>query len=224
MYRILIVEDEPAISRIVEKYLNKANYNCQIASDGFIALDLFSKNAFDLVILDIMMPGIDGFRVLETLRETSNVPVIMLTAKELEEDRINGFNKGADDYVVKPFSPQELVKRVDVFIKRIYKAEETSISNYGPFKIDKKEKTITKNDNILQLTAAEFTVLSVLFENKNQLLTRDQIINKAFGFDYEGYDRTIDTYIKRIRNKIEDDPKHPEYLITKYGGGYILII
>jgi len=221
MYKILIVEDEPAISRIVEKYLNNANYECKVASDGFIALDLFSKNSFDLIILDVMMPGIDGFRVLENIRETSDIPVIMLTARELEEDRISGFNKGADDYIVKPFSPQELVKRVDVFIRRIYKAEDNVVLTYGPFLVDKKQKIIKKNDEIIPLTSAEYSVLLTFLLNKNQLLNREQIIDSAFGMDYEGYDRTIDTYIKRIRQKIEDNPKSPKYLVTKYGGGYI---
>jgi len=221
MYKILIVEDEPAISRIVEKYLSNANYECKVASDGFIALDLFSKNSFDLILLDVMMPGIDGFRVLENIRETSNIPVIMLTAKELEEDRLSGFNKGADDYVIKPFSPQELVKRVDVFIRRIYKADENTLLTYGPFIVDKKKKVIKKNDEIIPLTAAEYSVLLTFLINKNNMLSREQIIEAAFGLDYDGYDRTIDTYIKRIRQKIEDNPKSPIYLVTKYGGGYI---
>ncbi|MBK5253228.1 MAG: response regulator transcription factor [Peptostreptococcaceae bacterium] len=224
MHKILIVEDEPAISRIVEKYLIQSNYECTIASDGFIALELFSKNSYDLILLDVMMPGIDGFKVLETIRETSDLPVIMLTARELEEDRLSGFTKGADDYVIKPFSPLELVKRVDVFIKRIYGSNEISIRNYGPFVLDDKEKTMRKNNEIIDLTSAEYLVISVLLEHKNQILTRNQIIETAFSLDYEGYDRTIDTYIKRIRSKIEDDPKKPKYLQTKYGAGYVFII
>jgi DNA-binding response OmpR family regulator len=218
------VEDEPAISRIVEKYLSKSNYECTAARDGFIALELLAKNSYDLIILDVMMPGIDGFRVLETIRETSDIPIIMLTARELEEDRLSGFSKGADDYVVKPFSPLELVKRVDVFIKRIYGVDEDTIKTYGPFVIDSKEKTIKKNNELIDLTSAEYSVVSVLLEHKNQILTRNQIIETAFSLDYEGYDRNIDTYIKRIRSKIEDDPKKPKYLQTKYGAGYVFII
>jgi DNA-binding response OmpR family regulator len=224
MHKILIVEDEPAISRIVEKYLTKSNYECTTASDGFIALELFAKNSYDLIILDVMMPGIDGFKVLEAIRETSDIPVIMLTARELEEDRLSGFSKGADDYVVKPFSPLELVKRVDVFIKRIYGSDKNTIKTYGPFIIDDNEKMMKKNNEIIDLTSAEYLVISVLLEHKNQILTRNQIIETAFSLDYEGYDRTIDTYIKRIRSKIEDDPKKPKYLQTKYGAGYVFII
>lgn len=221
MFRILVVEDEADISSIVMKYIEKNGYECQLAENGFEALELFSSQHFHLVILDIMMPGIDGFEVLARIREISDVPVIMLTAKEEEVDRIKGFEEGADDYVVKPFSPRELLSRIKVFLKRIYNYSDEVILSSGELKLYTSSMKLFRKDEEIELTSTEFKLLHVLMRNMNQVLTRDQLIEMAFGMDYQGFDRSIDTYIKRIRQKIELNPKEPVYLKTKYGLGYV---
>lgn len=221
MYKILVVEDESEISSIIQKYIEKTGYSCTLAKDGFEALEYFSSNHYHLVILDVMMPGIDGFEVLARIREISEVPIIMLTAKHEEIDRIKGFKKGADDYVVKPFSPRELMERVKVFLKRIYQASDELIITSDPFKLFTHSMKLTKNDREIPLTSTEFKIIYALIRNKGQILTREQLIEQSFGVGYDGFDRNIDSYIKRIRHKIEDDPKKPKFVQTKYGQGYV---
>ncbi len=221
MFRILVVEDEADISSIVMKYIEKNGYEGRLAENGFEALELFSEEQFHLVVLDIMMPGIDGFEVLARIREISEVPVIMLTAKQEEVDRIKGFEEGADDYVVKPFSPRELMSRIKVFLKRIYNDNDELILSYEDLKLYTSSMKLYRGKEEIELTSTEFKLLFVMMRNMNQVLTREQIIESAFGMDYEGFDRSIDTYIKRIRQKIEPNPKQPLYLKTKYGSGYV---
>jgi DNA-binding response OmpR family regulator len=220
-YNILVVEDQKDISDIVSKYLVKEGYSAYIANNGFEALECFNQHEFHLVLLDVMMPGINGFEVLKELRKISDVPVIMLTAKQEEVDRIKGFDIGADDYVVKPFSPRELMKRINVFLKRIYHETDEIKYNFKDLSLQTKSMKLIKGDKEVSITAAEYKLLFVLFKNKGQVLTREQLITLAYGDDYEGYDRNVDSYIKRIRQKIEDNPKRPEILITKYGAGYV---
>ncbi len=221
MFRILVVEDESEISSIVMKYIEKSGYGCRLAENGFEALELFSAQHFHLIILDVMMPGIDGFEVLARIREISDVPIIMLTAKQEEVDRIKGFEEGADDYVIKPFSPRELISRIKVFLKRIYNYGDEMILTSGQLRLFTSSMKLFQGEEEIELTSTEFKLLHVLMRNMNQVLTREQLIELAFGIDYEGFDRSIDTYIKRIRQKIEPDPKHPLYLKTKYGSGYV---
>lgn len=221
VYQILVVEDQKEISDILIKYIAKEGYGVAVAEDGLEALELFGNQEFHLVLLDIMMPGISGFEVLKEIRKISDVPVIMLTAKQEEVDRLKGFETGADDYVVKPFSPRELMKRIQVFIKRIYKETDEIIYSFRNLKLYTKGMKLTKDGIEIILTAAEYKLLFVLFKNKGQVLSREQLIELAYGNDYEGYDRNIDSFIKRIRQKIEDDPKNPKILVTKYGAGYI---
>jgi DNA-binding response OmpR family regulator len=221
MFRILVVEDESEISSIVMKYIEKSGYECRLAENGFEALELFSSQYFHLIILDVMMPGIDGFEVLARIREISDVPIIMLTAKQEEVDRIKGFEEGADDYVIKPFSPRELISRIKVFLKRIYNYGDEMILTSGQLRLFTSSMKLFQGEEEIELTSTEFKLLHVLMRNMNQVLTREQLIELAFGIDYEGFDRSIDTYIKRIRQKIEPDPKHPLYLKTKYGSGYV---
>ena len=221
MFRILVVEDEVEISSIVMKYIEKNGYECQLAENGFEALELFAAKHFHLIILDVMMPGIDGFEVLARIREISDIPVIMLTAKEEEIDRIKGFDGGADDYVVKPFSPRELLSRIKVFLKRIYNHNDEMVLTWGNLHLYTLSVKLYRDNQEIELTSTEFKLLHVLMRNMNQVLTREQLIELAFGIDYEGFDRSIDTYIKRIRQKIEPNPKEPIYLKTKYGLGYI---
>ncbi|MBH1939840.1 response regulator transcription factor [Mobilitalea sibirica] len=221
VYQILVVEDQKEISDVLKKYIAKEGYGVAVANHGFEALELFGDREFHLILLDIMMPGINGYEVLKEIRKTSDVPVIMLTAKQDEVDRLKGFEIGADDYVIKPFSPRELMKRIQVFLKRVYQEADEIIYSFKNLKLYTKSMKLIKNDNQIALTAAEYKLLFVLFKNKGQVLTREQLIELAYGNDYEGYDRNIDSFIKRIRQKIEDDPKNPKILITKYGAGYI---
>ncbi len=220
-YNILVVEDQKEISNIVTKYLEKEAYDFDVADNGFVALDLFSKKSFHLILLDVMMPGIDGFDVLTEIRKTSNVPVIMLTARQDEVDRLKGFDLGVDDYVVKPFSPRELMRRIKVIFRRLYGDNEDTIYQVGSFKLYTNGMRLTKDQVEIDITTTEFHLLQTFMKNKGNVLTREQLISQSFGDDYDGYDRNIDSYIKRLRQKIEDDPKKPKVLISKYGAGYL---
>ncbi|MGE5627209.1 MAG: response regulator transcription factor [Solirubrobacterales bacterium] len=220
-YQILVVEDQEEIRSIVEKYLIKEGYNVLVAKDGFEALNMFNTNTIHLVLLDIMMPGIDGFEVLEEIRHVSEVPVIMLTAKQEEIDRIKGFKIGVDDYVVKPFSVKELILRIKRLIKRVYHETEEIIYQYGDLSLYTSSMKLYRGEEEIVITSAEYSLLRVMFMNQGQVLTREQLIELAYGHEYEGYDRNIDSYIKRIRQKIERDPRNPEILVTKYGAGYM---
>lgn len=221
MFNILIVEDQSDISDIVIKYIENNGYSWDLAVNGFEALEYFSTNTYHLILLDVMMPGIDGFEVLTKIREISDIPVIMLTAKQEEVDRLKGFEKGADDYVVKPFSPRELMGRVKVFLKRVYGAAHEDVLVEGQLKLFISSMKLQKANIDIDITATEFKLIYTFMRNKGQVLTREQLIEQSFGLDYDGFDRNIDTYIKRIRQKIEVNPKKPTILVTKYGAGYI---
>lgn len=221
-FKILIIEDEKNISEIVAKYLEKEGYTTLIANDGIEGLALFRDSNPDLVISDVMMPTIDGFEVLKEIRLISDVPVIMLTAKQEEVDRLKGFENGADDYVTKPFSPKELVRRVMVMLKRTYKAiEDKQVLIEGELKLDLNKQKLYKNEDEIDITSKEFQIIYAFFKNPRQILSREQLIELAFSNDFDGFDRTIDAHIKKIRHKIEEDTKNPKYLKTKYGAGYI---
>ena len=222
VYNILVVEDQPDISSIVAKYLENEGYVPFIAKDGLEALNIFNKNQIHLALLDVMMPGIDGFQVLSEIRKMSEIPVIMVTAKIEEIDRLKGFDIGADDYVLKPFSVKELVKRIQALIKRVYNNTDEIVYRCEDLSLHAKSMKLYKANVEIPITAAEFGLLSALFRYQGQVLTREQLIEIAYGYEYSGYDRNIDSYIKRIRQKIEDDPKNPKLLITKYGAGYVL--
>jgi len=221
MYRILVVEDEPEISQVVMKYLEISGFESTLAENGFEALDKFAQEEYHLILLDVMMPGIDGFEVLARIRETSDVPILMVTAKQEEIDRIKGFETGADDYVTKPFSPRELMGRIKVFLKRVYNISDEVVLIEADLKLYASSMKVYKSGQAIDMTATEFKLLHAFMRHRHQILTRDQLIELAFGDMYEGFDRNIDSYIKRIRQKIESDPKKPVYLRTKYGQGYV---
>jgi len=222
MYKVLIVEDEKNIREIVKKYLEVSGYTVVSAKDGLDGLYQFNEKSIDLAILDLMMPNMDGFELLREIRNVSDIPVILLTAKKNEMDRLSGFDYGADDYVIKPFSPKELMKRVEVLIRRVYgkKNVEGKISAGNLF-LNLKNQSLHYKDQKIDITATEFKLLRAFFENKDQVLSRDQLIEKAFGYNYDGFNRSIDTHIKRIRQKIAIDPSVFNYIQTKYGAGYI---
>jgi DNA-binding response OmpR family regulator len=217
---VLIVEDERSISEIVAMYLEREGFRVKIADTGEKALSLLSE-AFDLIILDLMLPDIPGEVLCSTIRENSDVPIIMLTAKSGEEDRIKGLGIGADDYVVKPFSPRELAARVKAQIRRANKLEKKTLSfNGGALTLNTGNLDVRKRGIPVMLTSTEFRILMILAERPGRVLTRLQLINMVQGYDFEGYDRTIDAHIKNLRHKIEDDKKNPEFIKTIYGVGY----
>lgn len=221
---ILVVDDEKKILEIVEAYLNKEGFRVFTAKDGEEALDIFKNNLIHVVVLDLMLPKLSGEEVCSRIRATSDVPIIMLTAKSDEEDKIQGLAIGADDYLTKPFSARELVGRVNALIRRSYRGErplaDYLIFNDGDLEVDIKKFEVRKKGETINLTPNEFKILNVLLTNPGQVFTRDQLLEKAFGIDFEGFDRTVDTHIKNIRHKIEDNPKDCKYIVSVYGVGY----
>jgi DNA-binding response OmpR family regulator len=222
--KILIVEDEKNITDVIEAYLIKEDFDIITAEDGEMALKIFEKEEIHLIILDLMLPKLSGEKVCSIIRTTSDLPIIMLTAKVDEDNKIEGLSIGADDYVTKPFSPRELVGRVKALLRRSYRDSgplaEKLIFNNGDLEIEIDKMIVRKNGLNIYLTPNEFKVLVALLTNPGQVFSREQLIEIAFGFDYDGFDRTIDTHIKNIRQKIEDNPKKPIYIITVYGAGY----
>lgn len=224
MYTILVVEDEAPIRKVIKDYLVNSGYKVIEANDGKSAMDLFLNNEIHLVLLDLMLPQLSGEEVCERIRKTSNVPIIMLTAKSEESEKIEGFSIGADDYMVKPFSTKELLVRVEALLKRTYLyKKDVSKKLYlqdNRIIIDTDDKTVKKDGQFIDLTNHEYQLLVQLSLHKGSILTRQQLIELAFGFDYDGYDRTIDAHIKNIRQKLEDNPKTPTTILTVYGVGY----
>lgn len=221
--KVLIIEDEREIARIVKSYLEKDGFNVTVAETGKRALELI-KERFDLIILDLMLPDIDGESICTSIREFSQVPIIMLTAKSGEDDRVKGLGIGADDYVVKPFSPRELVARVKAHLRRIKREEKKVLSfNEGLLRIDTLSMEVWKAGKNIPLTVTEFRLLLHLAEKPQTVLSRLQLVNAVQGYDFEGYDRVIDAHIKNIRQKIEDNPQRPLFIKTIYGAGYKFI-
>ncbi len=219
--RILVVEDEAKIAEIVRAYLEKEGFKVSIAENGEKALSIL-KQGFDLIILDLMLPDIPGEEICRTIRDDSDLPIIMLTAKSEEENRIKGLGIGADDYVVKPFSPRELVARVKAILRRTSGRKAYSFNNKDLI-INISNFEVKKSGSDVVLTPTEFKLLRYLAEHPEQIFTRLQLVNVILGYDFEGYDRTIDAHIKNIRHKIEDDPREPSYIKTIYGVGYRFI-
>ena len=217
---ILVIEDEKKISDIVELYLRREGFVTKIAGTGKEATKYLNE-AFDLIILDLMLPDVSGEELCRVIRESSDIPVIMLTAKSGEEDRIRGLGIGADDYVVKPFSPRELVARVKAHLRRTKKGGERVLSfNDGLLHLDTENLEVRKQGVPVVLTPTEFRILMALAEKPGRVLTRLQLINMVQGYDFEGYDRTIDAHVKNLRHKIEEDQRKPLFIKTVYGVGY----
>jgi len=221
--KILIVEDEKKISDIVKSYLERDGFDVTVAATGADALREI-RNRFDLVILDLKLPDIDGETICKSIREISDMPVIMLTAKSAEDDRIKGLCIGADDYVIKPFSVRELVARVQAHLRRSKKDEKEELSfNRGALVIDTPAQEVKKNGTVVPLTSTEFRILLSIAERPNIVFSRLQLINIVQGFDFEGFDRVVDAHIKNLRHKIEDNPQKPSFIKTIYGMGYKFI-
>jgi len=221
---ILVVEDEPSIAEVVGLYLQRAGYHVKTAVDGKIAITMLEKKIPDLVILDLMLPEIDGLSLTRWLRDRSDVPIIMLTARREEIDRITGLEMGADDYVVKPFSPQELVSRVRAVMRRMKReqapAESEHPLTFGDLVINALSRTVTVSGKDVPLTAKEFDMLYLLAQHPKQVYTREQLLDRIWGGAEYIDPGTVTVHIRRVREKIETDPSNPTRLVTVWGVGY----
>lgn len=217
---ILVVDDEENIVSVVKAYLEREGYIVFTAYNGSEAIELFNQEEINFIILDLMLPDLSGEEICKKIRTKSHVPILMLTAKAEESNRIYGLNIGADDYMIKPFSPKELVARVRAILRRTgkdnIKANILDFSN-GDLVIDLNKMEVKRQNQLVDLTGTEYKILSLLSQNIGKVFTREDLVVRILGYDYEGYDRTIDTHIKNIRHKIEDNNK---YILTVYGVGY----
>ncbi|MFH1086652.1 MAG: response regulator transcription factor [Chloroflexota bacterium] len=222
--RILVVDDEPQIVRVLQGYLEKAGFAVLTAYDGRDALRIARQEHPDLLILDLMLPGLDGADVCRALRRESDLPILMLTARVDETDRVVGLELGADDYVVKPFSPREVVARVRAILRRTQAGAPRPSESLavGDLSLDAIRHTVTLRNAPIELTPSEFAVLQALMAAPGRVFTREQLLEAAQGVAYEGYERTVDTHVKNLRRKIEDDARQPTYILTVHGLGYKL--
>ena len=225
MTKILIVEDEISFSEAISFLLGKEGFESEIAENGRVALELFKKNHYDLILLDLMIPEVSGIDVCRAIRTTSPVPIIMLTAKDSEVDKVVGLELGADDYVTKPYSSRELVARIKAVMRRGVpdesgSAASSSIQAAGRIRMDIDRHQVTVNEILINLPLKEFELLEFLMRNAGRVLTRGQLIDRVWGGDYYGDTKTLDVHIKRLRSKIEDDPANPLLIQTIRGLGY----
>lgn len=216
---VLVVDDEYGIAEAVAAFLVSKGHDALIAETGQGALALFEQRRIDFVLLDLMLPDMSGEEVCRKLRERTDVPVIILTAKTSEEDVINGLGIGADDYISKPFSLKQLYARMEAVMRRVDKAAGSSYYD-GELSVDFDAMEVRKNGEEVYLTSSEWKILSVFFTNRKVVLSRDKLIENAFGEYFDGYDRIIDTHVKNLRKKLENDPKNPKYILTVRGSGY----
>lgn len=218
---VLVVDDEPKITKLARDYLEQAGFLVLIASDGKDALALARRERPDMVVLDLNLPQLDGLDVARQMRRESQVPIIMLTARAEETDRLIGLELGADDYITKPFSPRELVARVRAVLRRVRgDVHQSGVIRVRDLEIDLQGNRVMRSGQSLRLTRTEFTLLAMLAQSPGQTFTREQMIDRVHGVIYEGYDRSIDSHIKNIRRKVEEDPLNPTYILTVYGVGY----
>jgi len=220
---VLVVDDEAQIVRVLRGYLEKAGFSVLTASSGPEALRVARQERPDLIILDLMLPGMDGLDVCRALRKESDVPIIMLTARVEETDRLIGLELGADDYVSKPFSPREVVARVRAVLRRTQaalKAPEEGTLVVGDLRLDVPKRLLFVGERQVELTPSEFEILRLMMRSPGRVFSREQLLEATQGVAYEGYERTIDTHIKNLRRKIEKTPGQPEYILTVHGVGY----
>jgi DNA-binding response OmpR family regulator len=219
--KILVVDDEPKIIQLTQDYLENAGFSVISAGDGERALAIIQVEKPDLVVLDLGLPGMDGLDVCRSIRKTSNLPIIMLTARDEETDKLVGLELGADDYITKPFSPKELVARVRSVLRRSELAqEEREVIRVGDVTLDLPRMQVTVGDEEIELTATEFQLLQALASQPGRIFTRSQLLNAVHGVAIESYERAIDAHIKNIRRKLEPVPREPRYIQTIYGVGY----
>jgi DNA-binding response OmpR family regulator len=223
--RVLVVDDDAKTVELVKLYLNRDGYRVEVAYDGVEAIRLAREVRPDLIVLDLMLPGFDGLQVCQTLRQESDVPIIMLTARTTEEDKLKGLGLGADDYVTKPFSPRELAARVRAVLRRLPDeslARGPQEAKVGELTVHFLRHEVLYKGRLLELTPVEFKLLGVLAREPGRTFSRGQLIEKVLGYDFDGFDRTIDVHILNLRRKLEQDPSRPQLIKTVYGAGYKL--
>ena len=222
MTRVLVVEDEESFSDALSYMLRREGYEVEVAGTGVDALTTFDRSGADLVLLDLMLPGLSGTEVCRELRNRSHVPIIMVTARDSEVDKVVGLELGADDYVTKPFSSRELVARIRAVLRRGMEPEELMLNvvEAGPVRMDVERHVVSVDGQQVQLPLKEFDLLELLLRNAGRVLTRGQLIDRVWGADYVGDTKTLDVHVKRLRAKIEPDPATPKYLVTVRGLGY----
>ncbi|MDK0953803.1 response regulator transcription factor [Clostridium perfringens] len=221
--KVLIVDDEEHIRELIKFNLKKEGYDIEVAVNGTEALKLIREIKFDLILLDLMLPEIDGLEVCKEIRrneETSDIPVMMITAKGEEFDKVLGLELGADDYITKPFSIRELMARVKALLRRSNVKKEENIIKFGDVVVNFKTREVTKGTQNVELTLKEFELLKLLIKNKGNILTRELLLDKIWGYEYIGETRTVDVHIRHLRKKIESDDKNPQYIQTIRGVGY----
>lgn len=219
MYKLLIVDDEPKIRDIIREYAEFEGYEVDEAEDGMVALGLCKLNDYDLIVMDIMMPKLDGFSACKEIKKIKDIPTIMLSARGEEYDKLFGFELGIDDYVVKPFSPKELMARINVVITRHHKTSQAaqSVLKFEGLEINVPARTVSVDGKRVELTPKEYDLLFYLIENKNIALSRDKLLSDIWGYDFFGDDRTIDTHIKNLRNNLGE---YRKFIVTLRGVGY----
>ena len=224
MAKVLVVEDEQSLREALVFFLEKEGHDVSVAVDGEEAIQVFEKSGADIILLDLMLPKIDGNQVCKQIRQSSNVPIIMLTAKDSEIDKIVGLEIGADDYITKPYSTRELLARIKAVLRRQVEPPVTagSVLIAGELRLDSDRHVVTLNGNQLTLPLKEFELLELLMENVNRVLTRGQSLDRVWGSNYFGDTKTLDVHIKRLRSKVEEDPARPKYIQTVRGLGYKL--
>ena len=222
MTRVLVVEDEESFSEALSFMLRREGYEVEVSGDGLLAVEAFEKRGADLILLDLMLPGLSGTEVCRQVRTKSQVPIIMLTAKDGEIDKVVGLEMGADDYVTKPFSSRELLARVRAVLRRHGEPEELMPMTIeaGPVRIDADRHVVTVRGQAVSLPLKEFDLLEFLVRNSGRVLTRSQLIDRVWGSDYVGDTKTLDVHVKRLRAKVEADPANPVHLLTVRGLGY----
>ena len=225
MAKILVVDDEAVIVKGIKFNLEHEGYQVESGSDGEQAVEMARKGSFDLILLDLMMPKIDGLQACMRIREFSSVPIIMLTARGDDTDKIIGFEYGADDYVTKPFNILELKARIRALLRRsgsTQRKQENDMLRIGHIRLDTVERTAWKDDERVELTVKEFDLMELLMRNPGRVYSRENLLNVVWGYEYIGDYRTVDVHVRRLREKLELDPANPEYIRTKWGVGYYL--
>ena len=219
--KILVVDDERLLVKGIKFNLENDGYTVDSAYDGATALSLVHENRYDLILLDLMLPEVDGLSVCRTIRETSNVPIIMLTAKGEGSDKLIGFEYGADDYVTKPFDILELKARIRVILRRAgVSSANSDVLECGDMRVDTLQRSVTVGERSAELTAKEFDLLVMLMRNGGRVFSRESLLNSVWGYEYPGDIRTVDVHIRRLREKLEEDDANPVYILTKWGVGY----
>lgn len=221
MQRVLVVDDEQAIVELVTYHLTREGYQVDTEENGLKAVDRASKEHFDLIILDVMLPGMSGLDACRTIRQSTDVPIIMLTARKDELDRVLGLELGADDYVTKPFSPRELIARVKAILRRSGKGREDSGEvRFSGLEVDIDRREVLVEGRAINLTFTEFELLTILARNPGRAFTRDELLVRVWGQDFYGDARTVDVHVRHLREKLKEDPAHPRYIETVRGVGY----